>query len=367
MRLASQPHRRCAAPPLTQGRLLGRARLIPLLFDNRGLSGGRDRLPCVRGAGAARRLRGCRLAGVAREREMRLASQPHRRCAAPPLTQGRLLGRARLIPLLFDNRGLSGGRDRLPCVRGAGAARRLRGCRLAGVAREREMRLASQPHRRCAAPPLTQGRLLGRARLIRLLFDNRGLFGGRERLPCVRGAGAVRRLRGCRLAGVAREREMRLASQPHRRCAAPPLAQGRLLGRARLTQPRSAVLQPTCQSRYFKSIPCSPAPAGEKAVVRWPHPRVQGRSPGRRPPPRNGGGFSVAFWRQKATTPRQAAVSPEAGGKPTPPPLRGTSPYTGAFHIPKKSLPITGRLFSFIIQGKNQPNQNPVISYLKVR
>ncbi len=159
-------------------------------------SGGRDWLPCVRGAGAGRRLRGCGLTVAAREREIRQALQPLRRCAAPPLTQGRL----------------AGGRDRLPCVRGAGAGRRLRGCKPTAVAREREIRQALQPHRRCAAPPLTQGRLSG----------------GRDRLPCVRGAGAGRRLRGCGLTVAAREREIRQALQPHRRCAAPPLTQGRL-------------------------------------------------------------------------------------------------------------------------------------------
>ena len=42
-----------------------------------------------------------------------------------------------------------------------------------------------------------------------------------------------------------------------------------------------------------------------------------GCGPGRRPPPRNGGGFSVAFWRQKATTLRLAAVYQEATKKRT--------------------------------------------------
>ncbi len=94
-------------------------------------------------------------------------------------------------------------------------------------------------------------------------------------------------------------------------------------------------------------LPCSPAPAGEKAVVRWPHPQVQGRSPGRRPPHRNGGPFSFPFRARKGKTFQQAAVIPVSravnqplrGCAPPPPLHRGGFPQQHLFLIARRFLP----------------------------
>ena len=88
---------------------------------------------------------------------------------------------------------------------------------------------------------------------------------------------------------------------------------------------------------------------------------TKSRSPGRRPPRRNGGTFRFLLV-TKGRTLRQASVRQATRARPTPPPLRGTSPYTGEAwrkkvrHLPlhRGGFPGAARI-SFLTGRKHTP------------